>query len=71
MRSEISFSANVNRPLAEVTAERNPELFEWQCQIEAAAASYAQRKRAANCMDYDDLLLQWGRLIRELGFTAQ
>ena len=22
-------------------------------------------KAAANCMDYDDLLLQWGRLIRE------
>ncbi len=61
----ISFSANVNRPLAEVIAERSPELVEWQSQIEAAAAAYAERKRAANCMDYDDLLLQWGRLIRE------
>ena len=61
----ISFSANVNRPLAEVIAERSPELVEWQSQIEAVAAAYAERKRAANCMDYDDLLLQWGRLIRE------
>ena len=34
-------------------------------QIEAAAAAYAQRKLAANSLDYDDLLLQWARLIRE------
>src|SRR5262245_5407412 len=61
----ISFSANVNRPLAQVAADRDPELVEWQSQIGAAAAAYAHRKRAANCMDYDDLLLQWGRLIRE------
>ena len=27
--------------------------------------AYAQRKRDANSMDYDDLLLQWGRLVRE------
>ena len=61
----ISFSANVNRPLAEVAAERKPELAEWAPQIEAVATAYAARKRAANCMDYDDLLLQWGRLLRE------
>jgi len=56
----ISFSANVSRPLAQVIAERGPELVQWQSRIEAAAAGYARRKRAANCMDYDDLLLQWG-----------
>jgi DNA helicase-2/ATP-dependent DNA helicase PcrA len=61
----ISFSANVNRPLAQIVAERNSELFAWQSQLEAVAAAYARRKCAANCMDYDDLLLQWGRLIRE------
>ena len=61
----ISFSANVDRPLAEVAAQRSPELAEWAPRIEAVATAYADRKRAANCMDYDDLLLQWGRLIRE------
>jgi len=61
----ISFSANVNRPLAEVISERGPELMEWRAQIEAVAVAYAERKRGANCMDYDDLLLLWGRLIRE------
>ena len=29
------------------------------------AELYAERKRAANCMDYDDLLGQWARLIDE------
>jgi DNA helicase-2/ATP-dependent DNA helicase PcrA len=61
----ISFSANVNRPLVEVIAQRDPALFEWQSQLEAVAAAYSQRKRASNCMDYDDLLIQWGRLLRE------
>jgi DNA helicase-2/ATP-dependent DNA helicase PcrA len=61
----ISFSANVDRPIAEVVAERNPTLVEWVPRIVAAATAYAARKLAANCMDYDDLLLHWGRLIRE------
>jgi DNA helicase-2/ATP-dependent DNA helicase PcrA len=62
----ISFAANVDRPLPEVIAERHPELTEWAPAIEAVAQAYAARKREANCMDYDDLLLQWGRLVREV-----
>ncbi len=61
----ISLSANLNRTVGEVWVERAPELAAWRPQIEAAAAAYADRKRAANSMDYDDLLLQWARLIRE------
>jgi len=61
----LSYCANVNRPLAPVIAERSPELGEWIAHIEAAADAYAQRKLAANSMDYDDLLLQWRRLLRE------
>jgi DNA helicase II / ATP-dependent DNA helicase PcrA len=61
----ISFSANVNRPVGEVLADRAPELVEWQPQMDAVASAFTRRKQAANCMDYDDLLLQWGRLIRE------
>ncbi len=65
----ISFAFNVSRPLAEVVAERNPDLVAWTPQIEAAAAAYARRKKEANCLDYDDLLGQWGRLLDE--FPAQ
>jgi DNA helicase-2/ATP-dependent DNA helicase PcrA len=61
----ISFSANVSRPLGGVISERDPELAKWRPQIEAVAEAYAARKRATNCMDYDDLLLEWARLLRE------
>jgi DNA helicase II / ATP-dependent DNA helicase PcrA len=61
----ISFSANVDRPIAEVLHERQPEWTEWAKHIEAVATAYAARKVAGNCMDYDDLLLLWARLIRE------
>ncbi len=61
----ISFAANVSRPLDELILERNPELASWVPQIVAAASAYAARKRAANAMDYDDLLGEWNRLIRD------
>ena len=61
----ISFAFNVGRPLAEVVAARNPDFAAWTPQIEAAAAAYAKRKREANCLDYDDLLGQWARLLAD------
>jgi DNA helicase-2/ATP-dependent DNA helicase PcrA len=69
----ISYAANVARPLAEVIDERGPDLAEWAPHVEAVARAYADRKRAANCLDYDDLLGQWERLIRDFPdqFEAQ
>jgi DNA helicase II / ATP-dependent DNA helicase PcrA len=61
----ISFAFNVRGPLAKVVADRDPDLVAWQPRLDAAATAYAARKRAANCMDYDDLLGQWDRLIGE------
>jgi len=61
----IGYAANVSRPLDEVILERSPELADWVPQITAAASAYADRKRAANAMDYDDLLNEWARLIRD------
>ncbi len=61
----ISYAFNVGRPLAEVVADRNPDLTVWMENLDAAAKAYERRKRASNCMDYDDLLGQWSRLIRE------
>jgi DNA helicase-2/ATP-dependent DNA helicase PcrA len=61
----ISYALNIGRPLAEHVNERHPGLVGWLPQLEAAAREYARRKLAANCMDYDDLLLQWARLIEE------
>ncbi len=61
----FSYAFNVRRPLKEVILERNPGWQEWVTNLEAAELAYAKRKKAANCMDYDDLLGQWARLLAE------
>lgn len=61
----LSFAFNVRRPLKEVVLERSPDWEEWLPNLEAAEVAYARRKKLANCMDYDDLLGQWARLLRE------
>jgi DNA helicase II / ATP-dependent DNA helicase PcrA len=61
----LSFAANVGLPLATVIAERSPELSDWSDAIVAVRQAYTTRKRAANALDYDDLLLEWDRLLRE------
>jgi len=61
----LSFAFNVGRPLSELIAERHPDLEPWQSHLEHTAQAYARRKLAANCMDYDDLLGQWARLLKE------
>lgn len=61
----LSYAFNVNRPIAAVVAEKYPNLADWVSELEATARHYADRKRAANCMDYDDLLGQWDRLVRD------
>jgi DNA helicase II / ATP-dependent DNA helicase PcrA len=61
----ISFSLNTRVPLAQVIAIQSPGLVEWLPKIEAVAQAYQRRKLTANCMDYDDLLTQWLRLLSE------
>jgi len=61
----ISFGLNTRTPLDQLVTEQFPELLPWLPKIQAVAEAYARRKLAANCMDYDDLLIQWLRLIRE------
>lgn len=69
IRHLISFAFNVNMSLPDLIAARSPNLTDWTELIVAADAAYQARKRAANCMDYDDLLGQWSRLIAD--FPAQ
>lgn len=61
----LGYAFNVARPLESVVHERAPDLVDRLPELEAAARAYADRKRAANCMDYDDLLGQWARLLDE------
>lgn len=41
----------------------HPRLSSWRAQLELTASIYTERKLAANCLDYDDLLGQWLRLV--------
>jgi DNA helicase-2/ATP-dependent DNA helicase PcrA len=61
----ISYAFNVGQPLPALIEARQPGLMEWSDAIVRTADAYARRKLAANCMDYDDLLGQWARLIAE------
>lgn len=65
LQSLISYAFNVGEPIASIIDRRYPNFADWASEIERAAARYAERKLAANCMDYDDLLGQWDRLVRD------
>ncbi len=60
-----SFTINTSRPFPEVLTERAPHFMALQEEIVRVFQRYAERKRAANACDYDDLLLAWKRLLAE------
>lgn len=61
----LSFATNTDKPLGEVIARRYPHFELLTPQVERIDRLYAERKRARNAMDYDDLLLNWKRLLIE------
>ena len=61
----ISFATNTDRPIGEVIARRYPQFELLSSQIERIDRIYHERKRERNLMDYDDLLLNWKRLLME------
>ncbi|MEI8234849.1 MAG: UvrD-helicase domain-containing protein [Verrucomicrobiota bacterium] len=59
----VSFSLNTGLPLEEVLSQKYPHFLEFQEPLEAVARDYIQRKKAANALDFDDLLVQPLRLL--------
>ncbi|MEO8216170.1 MAG: ATP-dependent helicase [Acidobacteriota bacterium] len=60
-----SFILNTRTPL-ELQLEQNyPHFALYVSEINAVFARYAERKREANAMDFDDLLVHWLRLLHE------
>ncbi|MCU0304028.1 MAG: ATP-dependent helicase [Thermoanaerobaculales bacterium] len=59
-----SFVINTGRELEEVLAERTPQFFDQAGTIAAIFKRYLERKRAADLMDFDDLLLNWLLLLK-------
>lgn len=63
LQAIISLAANTQRPLTQIVTARYPYFAEQVPLIERVAARYAERKRRANTMDYDDLLAHWLHLL--------
>ncbi|MGB7925400.1 MAG: ATP-dependent helicase, partial [Pyrinomonadaceae bacterium] len=61
----ISFANNTDKPITEVVARRYPHFEPLALQVTRVDAIYMERKRERNVMDYDDLLLNWKRLLME------
>jgi DNA helicase-2/ATP-dependent DNA helicase PcrA len=61
----ISFATNTDTPISDVIPRRHPYFEPLVQQITRVDRLYAERKRERNVMDYDDLLLNWKRLLEE------
>ena len=60
----FSLHANTRIALDDLLAGRYARFLDWSETIHQVAERYAARKRAANAMDYDDLLLRWLELLQ-------
>ncbi|MBK8148706.1 MAG: ATP-dependent helicase [Acidobacteria bacterium] len=61
----ISFANNTDQPIADVIIRKYPNFEPLTGQIKLIDIHYQDRKRQRNVMDYDDLLLNWKRLLLE------
>ncbi|MDT4967931.1 MAG: ATP-dependent helicase UvrD/PcrA [Acidobacteriota bacterium] len=61
----ISFANNTDRTIDDVVARRYPHFEPLTAAVKRVDIIYMERKRERNVMDYDDLLLNWKRLLLE------
>jgi DNA helicase II / ATP-dependent DNA helicase PcrA len=61
----FSLSANTEKPVRKILEEQYDYFQGLDQQISDLSAAYQARKRAANVMDFDDLLVFWLKLLRE------
>jgi len=59
----ISFARNTEKTVAKVVEERYPQFSVFEEAITSVAKAYEERKKEANAMDFDDLLLNTLRLL--------
>ncbi|XHR30853.1 MAG: ATP-dependent helicase [Chthoniobacteraceae bacterium] len=63
MADILSFGLNTGLPLEDVLVRKYPHFLEYEEQIGRVGAEYIARKKAANALDFDDLLVQPLRLL--------
>ena len=61
----LSYALNTGHSLEDVLCQKYPHLLDFVEIIARAGREYEERKRAANCVDFDDLLSKTLRLLRE------
>ncbi|MEZ5428903.1 MAG: ATP-dependent helicase [Pyrinomonadaceae bacterium] len=61
----ISYATNTDQPIEDVIVSKYPHFEMLTSQIKRVDFIYHERKRERNVMDYDDLLLNWKRLLIE------
>ena len=61
----FSFAVNTQKPIKQILEEQYPELQGMGMALTELEGRYTERKRAANALDYDDLLVLWLRLLRD------
>lgn len=61
----ISYANNTDKPIEDIIIKRYPYFEMLAPQIKRVDYIFQDRKRARNAMDYDDLLLNWKRLLIE------
>jgi len=65
LREVVSATFNTHLTIPQVLTDRFPHFSQWAEEIERVAQRYQAKKRAANAMDYDDLLRYWHQLLTE------
>lgn len=65
IQSMISYANNTDKPIDDVIIEKYPQFHPLTAQIHRVDVMYRSRKLERNVMDYDDLLLNWKRLLVE------
>lgn len=71
LKSIISLARNAQRSIPEVLDDRHLKFARYADTIERIAATYADRKQAANSMDFDDLLVNFLRVLEQPQAHAQ
>ncbi|HSK72138.1 MAG TPA: ATP-dependent helicase, partial [Pyrinomonadaceae bacterium] len=65
VQSIISYANNTDQPIEDVIIKKYPYFEMLSGQIKRVDFIFQERKRERNVMDYDDLLLNWKRLLVE------
>ncbi|HEX7173696.1 MAG TPA: ATP-dependent helicase [Pyrinomonadaceae bacterium] len=71
LQDVISFATNTDQPIEDTIARRHPYFEPLTAAVKQVDRVYMERKRERNVMDYDDLLLNWKRLLEEKDEVAR